>query len=107
MLALDDGESSDAGADKYTCPFRQFGRNRQARVLHRVIGCRDGVMDERIHLLDFFLFKPAEWIEVLNLSGNPCGKLRGVQTRNRRDATASLAQPLPRLFPSDSQRGNQ
>src|SRR5207253_1283672 len=100
-------ESADTRSNKNAGPLGQLGRDRQCRLLHRVIGGSDGVVDECIHLLDVLFFKPAEWIEILNFGGDPGGKLGGIKTGNRRDAAASLTETFPRLLPPRTQRSNQ
>jgi len=64
-------------------------------------------VDEQIHLFDVFFVKPLERIEVFDFSGNPGGKLRGVETGNHRNAAASFAQAVPCLFSARPQRGYQ
>src|SRR4029079_11643686 len=70
MFTLDDGEPANAGTDKHSGSLSDLGSDRQPRLLHRIVRRGNGVMDEKVHLLDVFLFKPAERIEVLNFSGD-------------------------------------
>ena len=76
-------------------------------LLHRTFRGRDRIVDEGVHFLDVFLFKPAERIEVFDFGGNLGGKLRGIKTGDRCNAAASFAKAFPRFFGPCSQRGNQ
>ena len=107
MFALDNSKAADSGSDEYARSFREFVGDGQTGLLHGAVGCCDGVMNERVHFLEVFLFEPLKRIEVLNLRGDFGGKLCGVEPRDGRDAAASLAESLPRLFGSRPQRRDQ
>ena len=79
MFAFDNREAADSGTDEDAGPFRQFGSDRQAGLLHREVGCCDGIMNERIHLPEVFLFESLQRIEVLDLGGDFRGKLCRVE----------------------------
>src|SRR6185369_8817239 len=51
VLAFNDRETADAGSDKNTRSLRQFGTDGQAGLLHCVIGRRNSIVDEGVHLL--------------------------------------------------------
>ena len=71
VLALDDVESADAGADVDADPlgvFRSDFRGRTSCIASS--RGRDRQVDEAAHLLEFFFFDELERIEVLDLGGD-------------------------------------
>ena len=54
VLALDDLESADAGADENADAVGVLRRNLQARLRHRLLRCRKGKVNEAPHLARFF-----------------------------------------------------
>ena len=70
MLALDDVESADPGANVHADHVRVFWRDLQAGVLHRLVGGRQGEVDEASHLAGLFLLHEVQTIKVLNFGGN-------------------------------------
>jgi hypothetical protein len=79
----------------------------KARIIHSFLRGGDSVMDEDVHLLDFFLLDESERIEVRNLAGYAHGKTRGVEFRYRADARTSGQQIRPHFFPRASRSANQ
>src|SRR5207248_8854347 len=63
VLALDDGESPDAGPDEHAGSFGPFGIYDESRLFHSECSRRDRVMDEEVHLLHILLFEPLQRIE--------------------------------------------
>ena len=90
MFALDDRKSADTGTDEYAGALRQLGPDSQTRLFHCTFRRCNGIVDERIHLLDVFFLEPSEGIEVLDLGGNLSGKLCGVKTGYPGDSAASF-----------------
>jgi len=83
-----------------------FG-NFEARLLHRLIGGRDRILDEGVHLFDVALFDPVFRDKVVDFTGDARGKFRGVEARDRSDSGAARHQRLPVLLDSDPERGHQ
>ena len=79
VLALDHFESADAAADVDADALGVFGVHLQARTAPARIRRRDGELDEAAHLLDFFFFDVAGWIEALTSPAMRQEKSRGVE----------------------------
>src|ERR1700749_3946582 len=83
MLALDDVESPDAGADVDSRALRHlFIFNFEVGHAQRFIAGGNGQVNKAPHLAGFFLFDDLERIEVLDLSRNTTGEGSGIEARN-------------------------
>jgi hypothetical protein len=107
VFALDDFKSADSAADVDTHVFGLGGVHPQASRTDGAIRRRDGELDESPHLLDFFFFDVAAWIESLDLAGDPAGKEVGVESRDRSDAAFARQYALPSRFGPDAYGGQQ
>ena len=96
VLALDDVESADAGADVDAGALGHFF------VFDFVVGHAqgfiaggDGQMNKARHLARFLLLDDLQRIEVLDLGGNPAGKGGGVEAGDLLHAALARQQCLP------------
>src|SRR5262249_60477647 len=85
-----DQNPPNPGTNNSACAPPHPGPDSQPRLFHCTFRRRNGIVDERIHLLDIFFFEPSKRIEVLDLGGNLSGKLCSVKTRNPGDPAASF-----------------
>src|ERR1039458_4160172 len=97
MLALNYFESADSRADEHAHTFGVLCRHLQARLLHRLLGCAKGVVDEAPHLARFLLVQEFERIEILDLGSKGDRESRSVKTLDRRNATGAGQQLPPQL----------
>ena len=98
VLALDDVEPADAGADVDAGALGQlFVLDLVVGHLQRFIGGCDGQMNKARHLARFLFFDELQGIEVLHLGGDLAGKLRNVEAGNTLHAALAGQQRLPRL----------
>ncbi len=73
MLALDDIEAADAGADVDTDAIGDLVGDLEAGVLHRFVRRGQGEVNEAAHLAGLFLIHELKGIEVLDLGGEADG----------------------------------
>ena len=107
VLALDRAEPADAGRDEHADTRRVRGRDLQARVVHGELRCRNGVLDEDVHLLDIFLLDELQRIEPLHLARDLCREVRHVEARDGRNSALSAEKGGPVRLVANAQRGHQ
>jgi hypothetical protein len=100
-------ESADSAADVDAHVLGLCGIHAQSGRTRGAVRRRDGELNEPPHLLDFFFFDVAGWIEALDLAGDPAGKKMGVESRDRSDAASARQNALPGCFGPDAYRGQQ
>ena len=83
VLALDNLESADPGADKHAHPLGNLRCDLEARLRHCLLRCRKGKVDEAPHLARFFLVHEIQRVKILDLGGKSDGKSSGVEALNR------------------------
>ncbi len=98
VFALDHSKPADARANVSSDPGGVLVGDAQTRVIHRFLRSSDRVMDERVHLLDFFFLDKLQRIEVLHFAGDAHGESGDVEAGNRADATATGEQVRPHFF---------
>src|SRR5215469_10463826 len=98
MFALDDVESADAGPDVDADALADCRSDFEAARLHRFLRRSEGKVNEAAHFLGFFFLDELQRVEVLNLSGDLAGMIRGVELSNLRNTTLPCQQVLPDLF---------
>src|SRR5258708_27024596 len=86
---------ADARADKYAHPFGVLRRDLQAGLLHRLLRCRKGKMNEAPHLARFLLVYKVQRVKVLDLGGKSDRKPGCVEPCNRRHTPGASYQLLP------------
>src|SRR5690606_31266644 len=107
VLVLDGLEPADPRGDVDADVVGDVGSDLQARITHREVRGRNGVLDEDVHLLDVLLFDELQRIEPLHLAGNTRGVLRCVEVRDRPDAAVPGAQRIPVGLRPDADRRQQ
>src|SRR5215813_164606 len=107
MLALDDIESSDAGADHHASALGNIRSDLETGLGDREVSGGDGVLNEQPHLLDFFFLDVLEGIEAFDFSGDGAGIGGGVKARDGRDAGLSGENRLPAWLRADAKSRNQ
>ena len=99
MLALDDVESADAGAD---VDARALGHlfvfDLVVGGVQRLVGGGNGEMNEAAHLARFLLLDELQGVEVLDFGCNLAGKLRSIEAGNAFDPALAGEQSLPDFF---------
>src|SRR5579871_4404465 len=89
VFALDDIESTDPGANVHADTLIIFGSDLEAGALDGFIRGGKRQMDEASHFLDFFFLDVVQRVEVLDLGGDPAGKVAGVEPRDGTDTALS------------------
>ena len=97
VLALDDIEAADAGADMYADVVGVFGSDPQGGVLHGLLSSGHGEVNEAAHLAGLFDRNELVRIEVLNLGGDPDGVAFEGEGGDLGHATPAGHQTLPDL----------
>ena len=69
VLALDDFEAADAGADEDAYPVGDLRGDLETRLGHGFLGGGKGKVDEAPHLARFLLVHEVERVKVLDLGG--------------------------------------
>ncbi len=95
VVVLDSADSPDSRSDIDPDPFAGAIVDLEGGILHRHLGCRNGVMDEGVHLLDFFLVDPLPRIEPLHLSSEADRKIGGVKAGDGSHSGPSSAGGVP------------
>ena len=110
VLALDDVEAADAGADVHADVVCDLRRDLQAGVLHRLVcGC-EGEVDEAAHFAGLFLIHELVGVEVFHFGGKPHGMAGEVEGLNLGHAAAAGHQAFPHFGggvadPAERRRG--
>ncbi|MPN65117.1 hypothetical protein SDC9_212896 [bioreactor metagenome] len=90
MGILDQGQAPDAradhAADAYGLLFRKRLPSGQPRILHRLGGCCDAEMDERIHRARIFGADVRLQIEPLDLARDLAGEVRRIELGDKVNA---------------------
>ncbi len=107
VIVLDRPKSPDARSDIHTDFRGLFRHHSKSRIFHRQLGSAHGIVDERIHFLDFFFLDELGWIEVFHFTGD-LSIIRGrIEFRNSADAGFTGTDSPPGLFDTRSQRCDQ
>ena len=104
VVFFDAGQPADADADDAADQIFVVGGNGDPGFLHRHLRRGHAVLDEEVHLLDFFFFDEVGRGEVADLASNSRRKVRHVETGQRPDARPPCTQRLPVLFHPGAQR---
>ena len=104
MLALDDVESTDAGAYENPGTIRDFRGHSRPDILHRKAGGRQGKLNKAAHLLQFFFFDEPGRIKALDLSGEGGGKAGGIKMGDGACPLLPREQILPGFLGTDTNR---
>src|SRR5271170_6853831 len=107
MLALDDVESADAGADVHARGIRDFRSDFQAGHFHGEIGGGQSELDEAPGLLQLFFLEPVERIEIADFSGDAAVEGRGVKMSDGANAALARQQIAPDFFGANAAAANQ
>ena len=107
MLALDHSKPADSRADVRPDSGGVLVVDAQTRIIHRFLRRSDRVVDERVHLLDFFFLDEFQRIKVLDFAGDAHREGGNVETSNRADVTATGKQVRPHFFLGVARAANQ
>ncbi len=107
MLALDNVEPADTGADVYANILRVLRRDLQAGHAHGFFRRRHCQVDEAAHLLYFFFFDEIQRLEILDLGGNLAGVLGCIKLSYPANSALTRQQVPPDLFSFVADRANQ
>ena len=107
VVLLDGAQAADTDADQHADVIGIVFGDLEPRLAHRLLGGRDRVLDEGVHLFDVALFDPVLGIKIPHLAGDAGGEFRGVEARNQPDTGPPRHQGVPVLFHSNSERGYQ
>ena len=107
VVLLDRAQAADADADQHADVVGIVFGDLEPRLAHRLLGRRDRILDERVHLFDVALFDPVLGIKILHLACDAGGEFRGVEARDRPDTGPSRHQGVPVLLHSNSERRHQ
>ena len=97
VLALDDVEAADAGADVDADAVGDLRRDLEAGVLHGLVGGGQGEVDEAAHLAGLFFVDEEERIEVLDLGGEADGVAGEIEGLDLGHAALAGQQAFPDL----------
>src|ERR1035437_839592 len=97
MLALDDFEAADAGADEDAYPVGDLRGDLETRLEHGLLGGGKGIVDEARHLARFLLVHELERVKVLDLGGEGGREASGIEALNGPHATGAGHKLLPDL----------
>ena len=86
VVLFDRLESADSRADVHADAVRLARAEREPGVVHRHLGRRQRVVDERVHLLDLFGVDEVGGVEVLDLGGDPAVEEGRIESRDAADA---------------------
>src|SRR5688572_22658148 len=81
--------------------------DRQLRVIHRELRCRNRVLNKDVHLLDIFLLHELKRIEPFHFTRNPRGERGRVEAGDLSDAALAGRQGAPVRLGSDAYRRHQ
>ena len=104
---LDRPQPADTGSNVDPDPGRLFRRNFQAGIVHRQLARPHRIVDEGVHLLDFFFLDELRRIEILHLGGNLRIVSARIESRDSADAGLAGAKGLPRLVYAGTKRCHQ
>src|SRR5260221_8401986 len=105
MHLLNERQTADARPDDHAGTLAVLFAEVEPRVIHGHLGDRDGVLDERVGLLDLFLFDPGLGLEPAHFTGDPASKGCGIELGNGTDARAAFDEAVPgRLVPDAVRR---
>ena len=107
MLALDDIESANTGANVDANHLRVFRRDLKLRGFEGLVGGGDGEVNEAAHLLHFFFFDEVQRVEVANLGGDLASIGGGIKCGDAADTALSGLQGLPDLAGRIAQGADQ
>src|SRR6202047_1600210 len=107
MLALDDVESADTGADVNAGGIRNVRSDFQRGHLHREIGGGQRELNEPARFLQFFFLDPVQRIEIADFSGDAAIKSGGVKMSDGADAALACQQIAPDLIGPNATTADQ
>ena len=107
VVFLDRAQAADADANQHADVVGVLFGDLEPRLAHRLLGRRDRVLDEGVHLLDVALLDPVLGIKIPHLARDAGGEVRGVEARNQPDTGPTRHQGVPVLFHSNSERRYQ
>ncbi len=97
VLALDDLESADAGADEDTDALGVLRGDLEPRLGHRFLDGGEGKVDEAPHLAGLFFVDKVQGVKVLDLGGEGDWKAGGIEAMNGPHATDAGQKTASRL----------
>ena len=103
---FDERKSANARADDHADAIGIFLGRVDAGIIDRHLRRGDGVVNERVGLLDLFLLDPLLRLEAAHLAGDLTRKRAGIELRDPVDARSSFDEPLPCRIVADAQRGD-
>src|SRR5512133_3453968 len=86
MIFLNGRQSAQASADKDTDALGVLIIDDQAGILHGIMGGSHGILDEQIHLLDFFLVDEIFGIKAFDLTRYLDRHVRSIKTSDQVNA---------------------
>src|SRR4029077_12761363 len=77
VVLLDRAQPADTNTNQHADIIGVLFGDLEPRLAHRLLGGRDRVLDEGVHLFDVAFFDPVLGIEVPDLAGDAGGEIRG------------------------------
>src|ERR1700733_2367268 len=107
MLALNDVESTDAGADVDAGRIRNFRSDLQAGHLHGEIGGGESELNKAPGFLQLFFLQPMQRVKIADFAGDAAIKGRGVKMGDGANAALAGQQIAPDFFGANAAAANQ
>ncbi len=106
MVFLDRRQPTEPGPDQNSDSLRVVLGNLETRIGHGHFSRSHGVLDEQVHLFDFFFSDELFGVEILDLSGNLGRQIRGIKPGNAINARLALQQCSPVFLNAGTQGGH-
>ena len=107
VVLLDGAQAADSYANQHADVIGIVLGDLEPRLAHRLLGRRNGILDEGIHFFDVALFDPVLRIEIPHLAGDAGREFRGVEARNQANTGSPRHQGVPVFLHSNSERRYQ
>src|SRR6185503_21249609 len=105
-LLLEGHDPADAASDDHAGPLAIGRAAFQAGVTGRLVGGRDGKLEEAVVPLRFLLVDELERLEVLHFAAEADIEIRGIEPADGPGSGPAFQQPLPGVGDRVPQRGN-
>src|SRR5260221_8916012 len=107
VVLLDRAQPADTDTNQHADVIGVLFGDLEPRLAHRLLGRRDRVLDEGVHLFDVAFFDPVLGIKIPHLACDAGGEIRGVEARYQPDTGTPRHQGVPVLLHSNSERRYQ